>query len=84
MCKISKESVQYVEHSYDKIKKNAKKNTSPPLKDVWHVQFQPIVWFDRNFSILWFKNNLKKTTHIKEVQKFILDNNNDEKLSTNW
>ena len=40
------------------------------IKDLWHVNFQTIVWFDQNFSISPRNRNtnLEIIIHIKEVK----------------
>ena len=42
------------------------------ITDVWHVRFEPKVWFDQNFSTLQYNKNLKKIINNKATYFFLI------------
>ena len=53
------------------------------VKNASSVHSQPEVWFDQNFSTLWYNKNLIKSTILKTSKTLSLHNNNSQKLLTN-
>ena len=69
-------------------KKNEKQKATPIpelfiLRMVLSVHSPSKVWYDQNFSTSRYNENLWKINHINDTEKYILHNNNAEKLLKN-